>query len=53
MGRSRLGAGQFCTKPGLVFAEAEKAGAFTAKLRAATAAGGAVLDADRGDCGAV
>jgi len=39
-GSFTLGAGQFCTKPGLVFAEAEKAGAFTAKLRAATAAGG-------------
>jgi len=40
-GSFTLGAGQFCTKPGLVFAEAAGAGAFTEKLRAATSAGGA------------
>ena len=33
-----LGGGQFCTKPGVVFAEAEHSGAFTAQLRTATEA---------------
>lgn len=34
-----LGGGQFCTKPGVVFAEAEHSAAFTEQLRKATEAG--------------
>jgi NADP-dependent aldehyde dehydrogenase len=34
-----LGGGQFCTKPGLVFAESQHAAAFTEHLRSATTSG--------------
>ena len=36
-----LGGGQFCTKPGIVFAEAEHSAAFTTQLRKATEGGAA------------
>jgi 2,5-dioxopentanoate dehydrogenase len=38
-GSFTLGGGQFCTKPGMVFAETEHSKTFTEKLRAATQAG--------------